>query len=263
VNRDGGAEIPTQGGAVASDAETGAPLEPLTRWLDERLAAGDEGRLLGRGYQGSIHLFASPFGEVVIKQAPAAGLAGFLGRRTLRREARIYDKLQGVPGIPRCFGLIRGRYLALEHIAGPSLRVFADPFADRDRFYARLLRTLDAMHAAGVAHGDLKRKNNILVGPGEQPYVIDFGIAWRLTPRSPVWKRRIFAWIEQIDYNAWIKHKYGRAPQALTAEDGARYRPLLLERAARAIRIPWQTITLRRLRKRLRDPARDRSRFGS
>jgi serine/threonine protein kinase len=246
---------------VADDARTDADSECLRRWLDERLAAGDEGRLLGRGYQGSIHLFASPFGEVVIKQAPAAGLGGLLGRRTLRREARLYDGLRGVPGIPRCYGLIRGRYLALEHIAGPSLRVFAEPFADRERFYARLLRTLDAMHAAGVAHGDLKRKNNILVGPGEQPYVIDFGIAWRRTPRSSFWKRRVFAWVEQMDYNAWIKHKYGRAPQGMTPQDAARYRPLLLERAARAIRIPWQTITFRRLRKRLRDPSRDRSRF--
>jgi serine/threonine protein kinase len=249
---------------VADDAETDPDGAGLRRWLEQRLTAGDEGRLLGRGYQGSIHLFASPYGEAVIKQAPAAGLGGVLGRRTLRREARIYEHLRGVPGIPHCYGLIGGgRYLALEHIAGPSLRVVAEPLADRDRFYARLLLTLDAMHAAGVAHGDLKRKNNILVGPGEQPYVIDFGIAWRRTARSPFWKRRIFAWIEQMDYNAWIKHKYGRAPQAqaLTPEDAARYRPLLLERAARAIRIPWQRITLRRLRKRLRDPSRDRSRF--
>ena len=27
------------------------------------------------------------------------------------------------------------------------------------------------MHAAGVAHGDLKRKDNIIVGPGERPYL--------------------------------------------------------------------------------------------
>jgi serine/threonine protein kinase len=248
---------------VANDAHINADAASLKRWLEQRLSAGDEGRLLGRGYQGSIHLYVSPFGEIVVKRAPARGLAGLLGRRTLRREARIYASLEGVPGIPRCYGLVRGRYLALEHVAGPSLRVFAEPFADRGRFYARLLLTLDAMHAAGVAHGDLKRKNNILVGPGEQPYVIDFGIAWRRTPRSPFWKRRVFAWIEQMDYNAWIKHKYGRAPRmvALTPEDAARYRPLLLERAARAIRIPWQKITLRRLRKRLRDPSRDRSRF--
>lgn len=233
----------------------------LRRLLEQRLSSGDEGRLLGRGYQGSIHLFESPLGEVVVKRAPAAGFAGLLGRRTLRREARIYESLHGVAGIPRCYGLIAGRYLVLEHIAGPSLRVFAEPFADRDRFYARLLRILDDMHAAGIAHGDLKRKNNILVGPDEQPYVIDFGIAWRRTPRSPFWRRRVFELIAQMDYNAWIKHKYGRAAQDMSPDDAARYHPLLLERVARAIRIPWQKLTLRRLRKRLRDPARDRSRF--
>ena len=37
---------------------------------------------------------------------------------------------------------------------------------DRERFFARLLDTVKAMHAAGVAHGDLKRK-----------YATAFGIA--------------------------------------------------------------------------------------
>jgi hypothetical protein len=38
----------------------------------------------------------------------------------------------------------------------------------------------------------------------------------------------------------------------LTVEDAAVYRPLLVERAARAVRVPWQTLTLRRPRQRWR-----------
>lgn len=224
----------------------------VRQWLETRLAAGDEGRRLGSGYQASVHHYASPLGEIVVKKAADTGLLGTLGRRMLRREAVVYEALRGVPGTPKSYGLVAGRYLVLEHVRGPSLRVFAGSFADRDRFYARLLHTLDAMHAAGIAHGDLKRKNNILVGPGEQPYVIDFGIAWRCPPGAPRWRRRLFGLVGQMDYNAWIKHKYGRRPFALSPEDAARYRPLMLERIARAIRVPWQTVTLRRLRKRRR-----------
>ncbi|HEU4617948.1 MAG TPA: hypothetical protein VFV10_07895 [Gammaproteobacteria bacterium] len=253
----------TDGGAPRTDGAAGIHDDAgdLMRWLERRLAAGDEGRLLGRGYQGSIHLYASPVGDVVVKRAPSSGLSGMLGRRTLRREARIYESLRGVPGTPRSFGLLGGRYLVLEHVPGPSLRELDDRLADPERFYARLLRTIEGLHAAGVAHGDLKRKNNILVGPGESPYLIDFGIALRCKPDSPAWKRGAFGLVRQMDYNAWIKHKYGRSPKDLSPEDAARYRPLLLERVARAIRIPWQKITLRRLRKRLRDPSQDRSRF--
>jgi serine/threonine protein kinase len=109
------------------------------------------------------------------------------------------------------------------------------------------------MHAAGVAHGDLKRKDNMLVAAGERPFVIDFGIAWCVDSDSPRWRRRIFDLVRQMDYNAWIKLKYRRGTEDVSAKDAERYRPLLLERVARGIRIPWQKVTLRRLRKRRRN----------
>jgi hypothetical protein len=55
-----------------------------------------------------------------------------------------------------------------------------------------------------------------------------------------------------------VKLKYGRRidpetePGVLATEDAAVYRPLLIERAARALRVPWQTLTLRRPRQRWR-----------
>jgi serine/threonine protein kinase len=148
--------------------------------------------------------------------------------------------------------------LALEHVAGPSLREHEPRIADRETFFAKLLATIEAMHAAGVAHGDLKRKDNIIVGAGERPYLIDFGIAVRRSAASVLWNRFAFERLVQMDLNAWVKLKYGRRidpdtePGVLSAVDAARYRPLLLERVARAVRVPWQTITLRRPRQRWR-----------
>jgi hypothetical protein len=69
------------------------------------------------------------------------------------------------------------------------------------------------------------------------------------------------AWFEhqvQADYNAWIKLKYGRriepaeASSVLSSDDAPLYRPLWSEKIARAIRVPWQAITLRRPRQRWR-----------
>ena len=114
------------------------------------------------------------------------------------------------------------------------------------------------MHAAGVAHGDLKRKDNIIVGPGERPYLIDFGIAARRSATSAPWNRYAFEPLVQMDMNAWIKLKYGRRidptaePGVLSPADAAVYRPLWIERVARIVRVPWQTITLRRPRQRWR-----------
>jgi len=68
----------------------------------------------------------------------------------------------------------------------------------------------------------------------------------------------VFAPLEQMDLNAWVKLKYGRRIEpeterdVLSEEDAAIYRPLWIEWLARAVRVPWQTITLRRPRQRWR-----------
>jgi len=225
------------------------------RTLHDAIARG-QGRVLGKGYQATVELYSTPAGDVVVKRAHGSGPLGPLYRHLLRREHAVYEQLAGVPGVPRPYGLIDGEHLALEYIAGPSLRAREHDLADRAAFFASLLETLRAMHVAGVAHADLKRKANIIVGPGERPWLIDFGIAAR-RGRSALGR----SWFEhqvQADYNAWIKLKYGRriepaeAADVLSPEDAALYRPLWTERVARAMRVPWQTITLRRPRQRWR-----------
>jgi predicted Ser/Thr protein kinase len=219
--------------------------------------AAQRGRKLGSGYQASAQLYETSAGPIVVKQPHLGGPLGSLWRSLLRREAAVYARLRGIAGIPRSFGLV-GDGLALEHIAGPSLREHEPSIADREAFFTKLRATLDAMHAAGVAHSDLKRKDNIVVGVGERPYLLDFGIAVRRSATSALWNRLVFDRAVQMDLNAWIKLKYGRRvdPESelgvLSPEDAVVYRPLLLERAARAIRVPWQIITLRRPRQRWR-----------
>ncbi len=243
------------------------PSQPSGVFAAELRAAIESGpgRELGSGYQASVHLYETSAGAVVVKRPHTGGPLARLWRSLLRREAAVYAHLGGIAGIPRSFGLV-GDSLALEHLEGPSLREHEPHIGDREAFFAKLLATIEAMHAAGVAHSDLKRKDNIVVGGGERPHLIDFGIAVRRSATSALWNRVVFAPLQQMDRNAWVKLKYGRRidpaeePAVLSAEDAAIYRPLWLERAARAVRVPWQTITLRRPRQRWRarrDPPRN------
>ena len=242
------------------------PTTALTAELGAAIAAGTGRRELGSGYQASVHVYATSVGDVVVKTPHHGGPLAGLWRLLLRREQSVYARLGAIAGIPRSFGLVDGRHLALEYVAGPSLRDHEARIADRGAFFAKLLATVEAMHAAGVAHGDLKRKANIIVGRGEHPYLIDFGIAVRRSPTSRLWNRWVFERVAQMDLNAWVKLKYGRRidpeaePGVLSAADAALYRPLLIERLARALRVPWQTITLRRARQRWRAKRSDRSR---
>jgi serine/threonine protein kinase len=205
-----------------------------------------------------VRQLSSAIGELVVKSPhPNAFLAAF-GRRAIRREAGVYARLDDIAGIPRTFGLAGGEHLVLEHVAGPTLRQAVTGLEDAERFFARLLETIRAMHRAGVAHGDLKRKENLLVGPGETPYIIDFGIAALRRESDSGVNRKRFEITQQADLNAWIKLKYGSHLDRMSPTEAALYRPLLLERWARRLRTPWKLLTFRRLRKRRRAERQNR-----
>ncbi|HMB73711.1 MAG TPA: phosphotransferase [Gammaproteobacteria bacterium] len=220
--------------------------ERLIDWIARELD-GAAGTTLASGYQATVTLHDSPWGKLAVKRARHRGL---FGAASLSREHEIYQRLSGISGIPKTYGKLGNAALVLEYVAGSSLRAARRSLHDQDEFFDRMLQTIDAMHAAGVAHCDLKRKDNTIVGPHETPYLVDFGVACILREGDGWAKRKWFALMRQMDYNAWVKLRFGRDPAQLPPEVAARYSPLWLERVARWIRIPWQKLTLRRLRKK-------------
>lgn len=221
----------------------------------------EHGELLSSGYQGVVYKVPAgpdyPVDHLVVKDAMGSALARSFRRWMIRREFKVYERLAGCPGVPRCFGL-RDDRLLLEFVEGHPLRLSAAELPDRERFFAELLRILQAIHRAGVAHSDMKRKENILVTPDGRPYLIDFGSAV-LRPRDGAGLRGyLFRQACQIDLNAWVKHKYLAQYERISDDDAPYYDPTPVERFARPIRRAWRTVTARRLRK-ARRAARDRS----
>ncbi len=87
----------------------------------------------------------------------------------------MYSRLSGVTGVPRCYGLLEGCYLVLEFI--DAIPRYKARITDRAMFFESLLNLIRDLHKAGVAHMDLKKKDNLLVVEGHTPFVIDFGVA--------------------------------------------------------------------------------------
>jgi hypothetical protein len=104
-----------------------------------------------------------------------------VGRRSLRREARAYRALQGVPGVPRCLGFEGPDTLVIERAPGRSLSEWLPAELPQGTF-DRLEERLALVHARGVALVDLHRSNVVVSQEGEVS-LVDFALA--ITGRPP------------------------------------------------------------------------------
>lgn len=148
------------------------------------------------------------------------------------REASALKRLDDLDGVPRLLRQIDRRALIMEYLP-------AQPWAQvqpADVSYARLADLIDAMHARGVAHCDLRAPSNILVDDQGQPQIVDFvariqrGRMWNV-PWNWLFQRFCVA-----DDSALIKLKRRFASHLLTSKErAATAHRGMLERLARRI----------------------------
>jgi protein kinase-like protein len=164
--------------------------------------------LLGRGGMGSVFLATQRrLGRKVALKVIAPDLADDEDFRTrFLRESQLVASLDHPHVIPvydadEIDGVL---YLAMRYVDGPSLR-------DRLRSHGRLGPTetlrlaeqiggaLDAAHAAGLVHRDVKPGNILLATPGDHAYLCDFGLAKRT---SSVTATEPGSFLGSVDYCA-------------------------------------------------------------
>lgn len=180
---------------------------------DQRIAAlcadldFSVGLSLGKSNQGEVRRFRGPDYDLAIKTPSGSGPLRWLRRRSLLREYQTYQRLAGLDGFAACHGLFSERFLVLDYIEGAEFR--AGRIADSEVFFAELLRIIQSMHARGVAHGDLKRKDNLRIDASGRPVILDLGTAVLLRKNGGWAHRRLFEFARQTDLNAWVKLKYG------------------------------------------------------
>ncbi len=209
---------------------TAEEVEALMASRAERDGAGRA----AKANQSAVWLFPEHDPPLVVKAPAGQGLLRRLSRRLIRREHRLYRRLDGAPGLPRCYGLFRGEWLVLEHHPGAKARGsdLRSPggVADAPAALADLRTAIAAMHRRGLAHTDLKRQANLIVRPDGHLIVIDLGAAATRRPGtrgSPLWR-----WAAQQDWNAWARHGWDH-PGAMPPAVARLHRRTALERWAR------------------------------
>lgn len=185
------------------------------RWSE--LSEGDEfagyriERRLGRGGMGILYLALEPGLDrrVALKLiAPEAGADDVFAQR-FAEESRIAASIEHPNVVPIYAAGEEGEvpWIAMRYVAGSDLgRRIAregrlEP-ADAVALVAQVGNGLDAIHAAGLVHRDVKPANVLLSGePGaEHAYITDFGVARNVATQSGLTQTGRF--VGTLDYVA-------------------------------------------------------------
>ena len=145
---------------------------------------------ISRGGQGIVYraIQISTKREVALKVLREGVHAAPAARRRFEREIELVAALRH-PHIVTVFdsGQTRrgDRYLVMDYVRGRPLgRYLRDEAPDLRRqltLFAKICEAVNAAHQRGVIHRDLK-PSNVLVMEGDEPHVLDFGLARQVGP---------------------------------------------------------------------------------
>ncbi len=164
-------------------------------------------------------LYQGDAGKVVLKIGRTAGLFGlpmtWVGRRLMRHEANLFELAKGIEGIPRCLGTWGKTGIVHDYVEG---RPLTKGDQVEDEFFPRLWKLLDELHARDIAYVDLEKRENVIRGDDEQPYLIDFQISWHLPANrgGSTWPaRKLLSILQASDRYHLLKHWRRMRPDQL------------------------------------------------
>jgi RIO-like serine/threonine protein kinase len=146
-----------------------------------------------------------------------------VGRFLIWREKKAYRRLRGVKGIPRFYRVIGGLAIVLEEISGRTVEDLELERPLGEDFFKKLRGLVESFHRRGLAHCDLKRAPNILIGDDNDPYIVDWSASvsereFRLFPLSVIYGRFL-----EDDFNAITKIKLKHIPDKVGPEERKNY----------------------------------------
>ncbi len=170
----------------------------------------------GRGFKADIKRVSFGGPQAILKDyAGRSWPVRLFGLVQVSREMRALHRLRGVPGVPACYGRW-GRYgILLERVEGERItRWCGARTAGILPMLERLDRLIAAIHARGVVHLDLRKRDNVLIDADGRPGIIDFNAACCFEPGGLA-ARLLLPLLKPIDTSALVKWTRRVAPGSL------------------------------------------------
>ena len=127
-------------------------------------------------YHPADRLYFKSFDHSSLDETLKRALRGSRARRTLLGTRLLQEAGCLAPDVVACGTLLHQDFVIMEDLDGPQLLNALHSYlqeperrAWRRQLYRALGRTIGTLHAAGLAHGDL-RPNNIIIHPGADGY---------------------------------------------------------------------------------------------
>ena len=146
-----------------------------------------------------------------------------VGRFLVWREAKAYRRLKDINGVPALYRVIDGLALLLEAIPGKDLETLQGEKKLDNTFFHALKELVDRCHRRGVAHCDLKRAPNTILGEDGRPYIVDWSASicateFRFFPLTRIYERFL-----RDDYLAIVKLRLSYSPESVTNDEKRAY----------------------------------------
>jgi len=174
----------------------------------------------GRGFQSSVYLVEMNGARAAVKDYSRAPIhfRRWIAPILIGREVKALRALVNTPGVPQLYKKIDRLAFAMEFIEGTPIADFEAGALDVEVF-PRVQKVIDAIHAKGVSHCDLKRRSNLIVTQDKEIYLVDFAAA--VVGRKPLrffnnWFQKKMA---EIDDKSLPRIKKFAAPETMTQDD--------------------------------------------
>jgi RIO-like serine/threonine protein kinase len=185
-------------------------------WTVDAIERGTT-RLLGKQgpFRPTVRLVEADGVRFVVKdyRACTALYRWTVGAWNLRRETGALQRLAGLDGVPALEARVGRWIVVMTHLDGRDLGK-ARKEKQTPAFFDALGALVDAMHARGVVHLDLRQRRNVLVLRGGRPGIVDFGGALRMRPGT-----RLHALLAEVDRSGVLKYKRRANPDSLTRDE--------------------------------------------